>query len=201
MRFSPTVLVSSVLATVALACGPGSGTSASRFDVAAEFTRVTAARTELSSARDRLARATASAPGAGPAGERELSDARAAFDAAYDNGQRVLARFLTVALNQAPERPETRAALDLYAADAVANARYVLDHDGNRDAALADLQGAGRAYAALGLAAPAQLAAAIDLLASAPRPTPSASTLPVAGRGRGAGRSGRAGSRTSRSRR
>ncbi len=160
-------------AALAAACGRAPSESPSGFDVAAEFAKVTAARATAAAARGRLA--ATPVPGGG--------DAHAEFDAAYARSQRLLARFLTVALNEAPGRPETKAALDLYAGDAVANANYAFEHDGNRTAALADLARARRAYEALGVAAPPAVAAAIDRLGREPRPTPTVSPAPAPGAG------------------
>ncbi len=178
-------------ALAVLACGGDPAARRPGLDVAAEFATVTAARGELASARARLERAGA-AGATGP----ELRDAQAAFDAAYGRSQRALARFLTIAVNQAPGRPETRAALDLYAGDAVANARYLVDHDGDRVRARADLARALRAYAILGLPPPQRVAAAVEELDRAPRPTPTPAAGPApGGAGTAAGGHRAAGSR------
>jgi len=148
---------------VAIAGCGGSGNVAPAFDAAAGYAGVTAARARLAAAHERLdrAQAAASARASGdPAVPPELRDAQAAYDQAYTLNQRVLAAFLTTALNEAPKRPETRLALDAFAADAVANARLAVDLGADLDRPAEALGRAERAYGALGLPVPAELAAA-----------------------------------------
>ncbi|HVN77173.1 MAG TPA: hypothetical protein VMT19_12705 [Thermoanaerobaculaceae bacterium] len=189
MRISTGHRARGLLAAIALSCGGHSADTPSGFDVAAEFARVTSLRAELSSSRARLDGMSAPPRGDDPAA---LRDAQAAFDASYARSQRALARFLTVALNEAPSRPETRNALDLYAADAEANARYVRDHDGAPGPALRDLMRARRAYVGLGVPVPPGLDAALAELEHVPAPTPAAAGAPVPPAGRGGAHRGRA---------
>lgn len=159
-----------------LACVGGTGDSRSGIDVAAEFATVTAAEAELAAAREGLTRARAAKPGSevarGPA-ESRLREAQATFDAAYCRSQKVLSRFLNAALNEAPRRFETKEALDLYAKEAASNGRYVLEHDGDRTAALDALSNVERAYRTLGLDLPREAASAMDELRRTPPRTPS----------------------------
>ena len=88
----------------------------------------------------------------------------------------MLSRFLNVALNEAPRRFETKEALDLYAKVAASNGRYVLEHDGDRTAALDALSSVEHAYRTLGLELPREAASAMDEL----RRTPPRTTSPIA---------------------
>ncbi len=164
------------------ACG-GSENAASRFDVRAEYARVSAARARLEAAHARLDRALGVPPGpdgsaGGSAGD--VAAARAAYDEAYAANQRALARFLSIALNVAPARPETRQALDAFARDAVANARDVLDRGAERGAVTTALLRAERAYRALGLAVPPGLSASLEELRRTPSVQPTPSPSPTA---------------------
>ncbi len=157
------------------ACGGRSDGVPAGFDVATEFARVRAAQGDLTAARERLDRARAEAaagPAAAARGTASALDAQAAFDRAYARQQRALAVFLNRALNAAPGRPETRAALALYADSAVANARFLLERGGDRAQAIRILDPPQRAYRALGLQPPPELAATLDEARRAPAATP-----------------------------
>jgi len=169
------------VAVLAFACAGRPGDSPSGFDIASEFAKVTSAQTALSTARERLDSARTGTPGLALGqglAETRLKEAQADFDAAYARNQRVLARFLNVALNQAPGRPETKEALDFYARDAVSNGVYTLAHGGDRAAALKALADVERAYRALGLGVPREAASAIEDLRRSPTPTPLAGANP-----------------------
>lgn len=158
---------------LATACGGRPEPASGRFDAAAEFAKVMAVHAQFASARDRLECAQAPGPPGSP-GETALSrEAAAAYDAAFTRDQLALAAFLNQALNLAPDRPETREALGLYADAAVANARYLLDRGGDARQALEPLTAAERAYGVLGVPVPARLAAAA---AEARRPPAPAAT-------------------------
>jgi hypothetical protein len=170
-----------VAGLVVAACG-GSSDVAPRFDVQAEYAKVTAARARLASARERLDRIQARGSGPNPTAQTavsELREAQIAFDEAYANDQKLLARFLTAALNVAPGRTETRQALDRFAGDAVANARYVLDHGADPGQISQALAHAERAYRTLGLGVPHDLASVLDEIRRTPRASPTPSTAPV----------------------
>src|SRR5664280_116938 len=147
---------------LAAACGGRPEPTSARFDAAAEFAKVAAVHARFAAARDRLERAQLQAPGpSGSPGEAVLvREAATAYDAAFARDQLVLAAFLNQALNLAPERPETREALALYAEAAVANARFLLDRGGDHRQALEPLTVAERAYTVLGVPVPARLVAA-----------------------------------------
>lgn len=184
MKGSLCLLAAIVCAALVVACGGGSETPAPHFDVSGEYAKVIAARARLTSASKQLDHAQ---PGiSGPAtspdiSATDLTEARTAFDAAYAENQKVLARFLSMALNEAPERPETKEALDSFARDAVANARYVLDHAADRTKALEALARVERAYHELGLVVPHDLAAVLEEMRRAPqvRSTPTAVPTPA----------------------
>ena len=156
---------------LAAACGGRPEAASARFDAGAEFARVTAAHAQYVAARDRMERARAAAPGVAP--EAAAREAEAAYEAAYTRDQLVLATFLNQALNLAPDRPETREALAMYAGAAAANARHLQERGGDGRLALEPLTAAARAYRTLGIPIPADLAAA---LAQARRPPAPAST-------------------------
>jgi hypothetical protein len=168
---------------LALACAGRPGELPSGFDIASEFAKVTSAQAELSTTRENLDSAQTGTPGPdvvpGSADVR-LRQAQAAFDSAYARSQKVLARFLNVALNEAPGRPETRQALDFYARDAVSNGRYAFEHGGDRTAVIKALADAKRAYLALGLGVPCQLASAMEELRRTPPPIAQALATPSA---------------------
>ena len=196
MRIPGARLALTAAAALAVACGGRSEDSPSGFDVASEFARVASAADELATARHRLDSARTVPPGpdaaSRPAGA-PLREAQAAFDATYARTQKVLARFLTIALNEAPARPETRNALDLYAREAVSNGRYTLEHGGDRAAALKGLEDAERAYRVLGLVLPREAASTMEELRRTPAPAagagPAATAAPYpAGAGRRQGR-------------
>jgi len=163
------------VALLALACASRSDDLPSGFDIVSEFAKVTSAEAELSTARERLDSAQTGPPGSDVAqgsAEVRLKGAQAAFDAAYARNQRVLAGFLNVALNEAPDRSETKDALDLYARDAVSNGRYTAEHGGDRAAPLKALADVERAYRALGLGVPREVASEMEDLHHNPIPTP-----------------------------
>lgn len=183
MKGSPCLLAAIVSAALVLACGGGSETAAPRFDVGAEYAKVIAARSRLTSASKELDRAQAGPSGAAPAADvraTDLTEARTAFDTAYAQNQRVLARFLSMALNVAPERPETKEALDSFARDAVVNARYVLDRGADRTQILEALVRADRAYHVLGLGVPHDLAATLEEARRTPSVRPTRTEAPTA---------------------
>ena len=146
-----------VAGALALACcGPQSGGRPGQ-DLAAQFASVRLARAELLAARATLERAQAGSGGA-PPDAGALHRAQAAFEAAYAREQKLLAAFLNVALNEHPDRPETREALAMYTESAVENARYLLGPAGDGRRAVEVLEAAERCYRALGLPAPDALA-------------------------------------------
>ena len=160
-----------------VACGGRPERIPADFDLAGEYAKVRAAHANQSAARETLDRVMAGAPTGPAAGgviPASVRDAQAAFDRAYAREQRALAVFLNRALNAAPGRPETRAALALYAESAVANARFLLDRGGDRARAVEILEAAQRAYRAIGLPLPTDLTATLDEARRAPAlvPTP-----------------------------
>jgi len=168
-------LAAVALLVLAFGCGDQARGTGQRAQPSTEFARVRVARAEFVSAREVLDHTQAEARG-GSADADALRRAQSAFDAAYERYQKVLAAFLTVALNERPTNPETLEALGLYADAAVSNARVLLDRGGDASRALEVLEGAERPFRALGLAVPHNLAATLELtrrvLASPPTATP-----------------------------
>ncbi len=156
---------------LAVACGSRSEPASARFDAAAEFAKVAVVHAKFASARERLESAQAPVPSGSPGGAALAREAAAAYDAAFTRDQLALAAFLNQALNLAPDRPETREALGLYAEAAVANARYLLDRGGDVRQALEPLIAAERAYSTLGVPVPAHLAATLAEARRPPAPT------------------------------
>jgi hypothetical protein len=122
------------------------------------FADVIAAHGEFVAAKNTLAGMEARGGAADPGA---LRAARARFDAAYEHDQKGLAVFLTLAVNERPQAPETREGLRLYAQGAAANARWLLGHGSDPARALRVLEGAERPFRALGIALPPELAAAL----------------------------------------
>lgn len=148
-----------VASFLVLACGcggqtPGAGQGPQEN---AEFGRVRAARAEFVAAREALDRVQAEAK-AGSADAETVRRAQSAFNQAYVRDQKVLAAFLTVALNEGSSKPETREALGFYADAAVTNARILLDRGGDAGRAVGLLEGAERLFRALNLPVPGDLA-------------------------------------------
>lgn len=169
----PARVVAVALLVLTLGCGdrPGAQTSS-------EFARVHVARAELAAARATLDRARAEAQGEKADAVRR---AQLDFSAAYERYQKVLAGFLTVALNESPANPETLEALGLYADAAVSNARILLDRGGDANRAVTVLEGAERLFRALDVSVPRDLTATLErarrVQASPPAATP---TVPAA---------------------
>jgi hypothetical protein len=171
----------SVVVLLAVACGPRPEPASGRFDAAAEFAKVTAVHAQCVAARERMEQAQMSGvPAAG--GDAALREAEAAYDVAYTRDQLVVATFLNQALNVAPERPETRAALALYTDAAVTNARHLLDRGGDPQQALEALMAAERAFRALDLPVPAGLATTLAAVRRPPPPTVAPTTVAPAPR-------------------
>jgi hypothetical protein len=131
------------------------------FDPSASFARVLGARNACEAARQRLA---------SPTDPAHADAARFGFEDAFRRYQSELARFLTLALNEAPRAPETRRALDLYARAAIEVAEQTITHDGDREAALRGLEDAQRYFEAVALQPPPELLATIAKVRSGPRP-------------------------------
>ncbi len=147
-------MIASGILLFVLSCGgdgagapPGGGTSAS-------FARVQEAHEGFVAASAGLAEAEARSASEDP---EVLRAARAGFDAAYRREQKVLALFLTFALNERPHSRETLEALALYAKSATANAGLLLRRGGDPARAVECLEGAERAFRALGLPPPPEV--------------------------------------------
>jgi hypothetical protein len=181
-----------VLLAVTLACGDRP--SARGQAAESEFAAVKAAHSEFLAARAALSGVQDEAR-TGAAGTDALSRAQSAYDAAYAKDQKLLAAFLTVALNERPSDPQTREALGLYADTAVANARLILDRSGDGRRALQTLETAERPYRALGLTLPQDLEAAFQearrVQANPPTATPTPPERQATGRHRRSGSSRR----------
>ena len=168
--------VGSALA-LAFACGGQTRGTGYGSQANAELARVRAARAEFVAARQALDRVQAEAR-EGSVDAEAIRRAQSAFDAAYTRDQKVLAVFLTVALNQRPRAPETREALGLYADAAVANARILLDRGGQARRAAEVLEDADRLFRALNLPVPNDLAAALAEARRAQASSPTATPTP-----------------------
>jgi hypothetical protein len=142
------------------ACAVALAVSCSRGDRAAgasgaeplAFTDVAAAHAAFLTAERHLA---ALEGRGGAADAAALETARQRYDAAYQQDQRTLATYLTLAVNQRPEAEETREALRLYGESALANARRLLDGGGDPARAVRLLEAAERPFRAVGAALPA----------------------------------------------
>jgi hypothetical protein len=143
----------------ALACGDRPSARGQAAD--SDFALVKAARSDFLAASEVLSRARVEGR-SGSVGADALSRAQAAYDAAYAKDQKILAAFLTVALNERPFDPQTLEALGFYADAAAANARVILARSGDGQRALQSLEGAERPYRALSLPLPQDLEAAIQ---------------------------------------
>jgi len=168
--------VASVL-VLAFGCGGQPRGTGHGSQAIAEFARVRAARADFVAAREALDRVQAEA-WEGSADAEAVRRAQSAFNAAYTRDQKVLATFLTVALNERPGEPETREALGLYADAAVANARIILDRGGEARRAVEVLEDADRLLRALNLPVPNDLAATLVEARRAQGSPPTATPTP-----------------------
>lgn len=168
--------VASVL-VLAFGCGGQTRGTGHRSQAIAEFARVRAARAEFVAGREALDRVQAEAR-EGSADAEAVRRAQSAFNAAYTRDQKVLAAFLTVALNERPGTPETCEALGLYAGAAVANARIRLDRGGDARRAVEVLEDADRLFRALNLPVPNDLATTLVEARRAQGSPPTATPTP-----------------------
>ncbi len=173
MRRTASLLISTVLLSLAAACGAPRGRGAG--DARARLAEIRAGQAEVAAAREALDRARAGGESVDPGALRLIE---AAYEAAYSKQQRSLAAFLNAALNERPDAPETLEALGIYTAAAVRNARFFLDEARDGGRALEVLEPAARCYRALGLPLPSPLAGTLAeagrFLASPPTPAPAA---------------------------
>ena len=175
----PARIAAAVVLVLALGCG-----DRPRAVTSSEFARVQAARAEFAAARATLDSTRAETQGGDADAVRR---ARSEFGAAYERYQKILAGFLTVAVNESPASPETVEALGLYADAAVSNARILLDRGGDANRAVTTLEDAERLFRALDVPAPHDLATTLKrarrVQASPPAPTPTAPAAkgPLAG--------------------
>jgi chromosome segregation ATPase len=85
-----------------------------------------------------------------------MTDLEGKVDAAYEDYQTRLADFLTLALNEFPNAPETDKALQMYATEAIYNADDIVRKSGDYKKAIDTVQSAKSYYDAIGKQ-PAQL--------------------------------------------
>jgi hypothetical protein len=170
-------LAAAALLVLAFGCGDQARGTGQRAQPSTEFARVQVARAELAAARETLDRAQAGPRGAS-ADADALRRAQSAYGAAYERYQKVLAAYLTVALNERPANPETLEALGLYADAAVSNARVLLDRGGDASRALEVLEGAERPFRAMGVPVPRDLAATLELARRVQANPPTATPAP-----------------------
>jgi hypothetical protein len=175
MGGKPARIAAAVVLVFALGCG-----DRPRAVTSSEFARVQAARAEFAAAREALDRTRAEAQGGQADAVRR---ARSEFSAAYEKYQRVLAGFLTVAVNESPATPETVEALGLYADAAVSNARILLDRGGDADRAVATLEDTERLFRALDVPVPHDLSTTLERARRAQASPPAATPTAPAGRG------------------
>jgi hypothetical protein len=190
-----TRLAAATLLLLAVGCSGDNRNGGSRSEARAAFAVVQAAHSDLITARAVLGRCEAAgSPGGTDTGA--LQQARSAYDAAYQREQKVLAAFLTVALNERPSEAETREALGFYADAAVDNARIILERSGDAHRALETLETAAHPFRTLGIPLPTDLAATIEearrVQSSPPTATPTPSPHPPAQSRRRPSRGGRA---------
>ena len=168
--------VASVL-VLAFGCGGQTRGTGHSSQAIAEFARVRAARAEFVAVREALDRVRVEAR-EGSANAEAVRRAQSAFNAAYTRDQKVLAAFLTVALNERPTSPETLEALGFYADGAVSNARLLLDRGGDASRAIEILEGAERPFRALGVPLPHDLAVTLVEARRAQGSPPTATPTP-----------------------
>ena len=144
---------------LAASCGGGSPAAKSNGTDRFDFAAVTASHGEFLAARKELADIEARGE---DVDTESLRAARARFDATYERDQKVLAVFLTLAVNERPDARETREGLRLYAESAVADARVLIDRGGDPARAVEVLDRAERPFRALGLAPPPGVVAGLE---------------------------------------
>ena len=144
---------------IATSCGGSSPAAKSNGTDRFDFAAVTAAHGEFLAARKELADLEA---WGGDVDAESLRSARARFDATYERDQKVLAVFLTLAVNERPDARETREGLRLFAESAVADARVLIDHGGDPARAVAVLERAEKPFRALGLVPPPAVVAGLE---------------------------------------
>jgi hypothetical protein len=159
MGGSTRTLVIAGAVLIAASCGGNSPAVRSNGTDRFDFAAVTAAHGEFLAARKELADIEARR---GDVDAESLRAARARFDATYERDQKVLAVFLTLAVNERPDAPQTREGLRLYAESAVADARVLIDRGGDPARAVAVLERAEKPFRALGLAPPPALVGGLE---------------------------------------
>lgn len=174
MRVKGSILIAFLVVALS-ACGGGDKQASSTFDATAELAKVKQARDVLNSARDELAatrteltalndttRLTDDEKARKSELELQVKALEDRFDEAYSADQAALANFLNVALNDLPQAPETREALELYASEAIKNAQERIAKAGDYGRAIDQLETAKQYFAAIEAPVPAELQAAID---------------------------------------
>lgn len=174
MRVKGSFLIAFLIVALS-ACGGGDKQGSSTFDATAELAKVKQARDVLNTARDELAATRTEL--AGLESKSRLSDEEQArkaelelqvkaledrFDEAYNADQAALANFLNVALNDLPQAPETLEALELYASEAIRNAKERIAKAGDYGRAIDQLETAKQYFDAIQAPVPTDLQAAID---------------------------------------
>ncbi len=174
MRIARLMLTIAAVAGLAVGCGAKKAKGPT-FDIAGEFAKVTTARDALKQARSNLeavrgkleALAKLDRPTPAQSAERaqleaELKQAQSVFDEAFTNDQSALSAFLNVVLNDEALRSaqETRKALDLYAEEALVNAKDFMERAGDYRRAIELLETAEGYFTAVNLSPPATLLAA-----------------------------------------
>lgn len=172
MRVARLMVTIAVIAGLGVGCGDKKAKK-STFDIAGEFAKVTAARAALTEARNQLEtvrgklaklqkveRLTPQQSAEKTQLESQLKQAQSAFDEAFNNDQSQLSAFLNVVLNEESLRsaPETRKALDLYAQEALVNAKDFMNRAGDYRRAIELLETAEGYFTAVNFAPPPELA-------------------------------------------
>lgn len=173
MRVARMMVTIAAMAGLALGCGEKKA-KGPVFDIAGEFAKVKAARTALTDARGRLEtlrgkladlqklpRLTPEQSAEKTQLEAQLKEAQKVFDDAFNEDQSQLSAFLNVVLNDETLRaaPQTRQALDLYAEEALVNARDFMDRAGDYRRAIELLETAEGYFTAVNLSPPPALLA------------------------------------------
>lgn len=171
MRLARLTVAIVLVAGLGLGCGAKKD-KAPAFDLAGEFAKVKAARSELTTVREQLGKLrqeltqlqaiekpTPEQAARKTALEAQLKQAQSAFDEAFNNDQSVLSAFLNVVLNDEALRgsSETRQALALYAQESLLNARDFMDRAGDYRRAIELIETAEGYFTAINATPPPEL--------------------------------------------
>jgi len=167
-------LLAGLLVFSFLACG-GKKDEAPKVDLAAQLAKVKALhsqhlakaeqlrelRTKLAALRDKPKLDQAEMEQKAQL-EEEAKAVSKELDKIFTEGQNELASFLNVALNEAPQAPETLEGLKIYAEDAMLNAKDYMEEAGDYRKAVELLETAQSYFQSIGVSAPQELVSLLD---------------------------------------